>query len=171
MLDKVRHVDNDGHDAWECLKCYGRFYASTIHGWKFCPLCGVFWDGRLEWEKPYYPTKHVRNSCSWVVQERSIFKHCDGESFSHWQDTYPIRESAGEGTAAVALRTWQEHLDMVTAHLHEQAKDHETYCGHTGKVEPFTPFAIPQARLVFRKEGHPDKVVLERLEIWKGETK
>lgn len=49
-MNKYRYVryHQDGHEEYQCLSCKGYFMASGLtygNPWKFCPLCGVRWDG------------------------------------------------------------------------------------------------------------------------------
>lgn len=40
-------TEYDGHIQFQCLNCY-QFFASVgrLEGWKFCPFCGLAWQGQ-----------------------------------------------------------------------------------------------------------------------------
>lgn len=168
MLNRFRHVrsDHDDYNSWQCLKCREQFAAPSTHNWKFCPLCGTCWEGQLEWEKPYYQISTIENPYTWVIQERSIFRHADGESITEWKDTYKNLQAWlwGRWTkASDVFEMWNTEIAFAQSDLLEEKKRHIRYCEHMGKHEPFRPFSIQQLRLVVRKNGQPDKIIKEYL--------
>lgn len=174
MLNKFRYVtgDSDGHNTWQCLKCREMFSASSLYNWKFCPLCGTQWDGEVKWEEKYYPVKFMENPYSWVIQERNIFRHEYGDDMDGWKDTYKVLDAWKWGqytTSKEVLQAWKNQIEYAQADLNEERKRHEVWCEHSGKWLPFHPFHIVQLRLVLRKKGHPDKIVLKYLESYQGE--
>ena len=180
MLNQFRHVtgDVDGHNTWQCLKCREKFGAPSTHNWKFCPLCGTAWDSELKWEEPEWKreywrrVKHMANPYTWVIQERRIFRSCDGECITEWQDTYRNLEAWLWGkwtTAKDVLDMWKTEIGCLQADLTEEQAQHIRYCEHMGKDEPFHPFSIGQLRLVVRKPGQPDKIVKEYLPVYQEE--
>jgi hypothetical protein len=51
-IPKWRHVKNsdDGCNIYQCLSCYNTYDGrDTPKEWKYCPYCGVEWNGEHEW--------------------------------------------------------------------------------------------------------------------------
>lgn len=168
MLNKFRHVegDSDGHIEWQCLKCREKFSAPMLYGWKFCPLCGTQWEGELKWEKPFYQMKHMKNPYTWVIQERSVYTHAEGDRITEWKDSCKRMEAwmYGRWVKAKDVLDWYKNeIHLIQADLASEEKMHKRYCERMGTSDPFSPFAVYQIRLVVRKEGVADRTILEYL--------
>lgn len=59
MLNKFRRIfyTDDGCSLYQCLSCYNKFECrdDPEYGWKFCPFCGIKWDGKLKCRSHYQP--------------------------------------------------------------------------------------------------------------------
>ena len=109
-IPKWRHVEytDDGCNVYQCLSCYdsieGRFSPSY---WKFCPYCGVEWQGEHKWliyddnfkvieparlkEDRKVPSGNI--TCNIELQELSLYRRDDNtyESLSgkdQWRSIY-----------------------------------------------------------------------------------
>jgi len=94
-IPKWRYVEytDDGCTVYQCLSCYdsieGRFSPAD---WKFCPYCGVEWEGEHKWliyddnykiiaparRNPDRVIKYGEISWNIELQELSLFKRDDG---------------------------------------------------------------------------------------------
>ena len=94
-IPKWRYVEStdDGCNVYQCLSCYESYEGrDSPKYWKYCPYCGVEWNGEHEWliyDDDYNilePARRRKNrrvsSClsEWhmELQERSLFKCDDG---------------------------------------------------------------------------------------------
>ncbi len=68
-------------EQFECLNCYTTFYddhGNPIHGWSWCPVCGIKWEGALlfrdkKWRRFYveHDLKEKRTPRKvWVLEKR-----------------------------------------------------------------------------------------------------
>lgn len=75
---------------WECLSCYKQIYG-FIDNWKYCPICGIQWVGRLACneKKKSYIYKKIEGSDAlpqWKVQYKNPF----GETWITYR-SFPAR--------------------------------------------------------------------------------
>lgn len=66
---------------YECLNCYTAFYdehGNPIHGWSWCPVCGIKWEGALlfrhkKWRR-FYDEHGIKEGKvpirGWVLEKR-----------------------------------------------------------------------------------------------------
>jgi len=56
-LPKWRYVEDGGDSLciYQCLSCHGRFSTDRLHGWSYCPRCGVRWEGEHECRRHAVP--------------------------------------------------------------------------------------------------------------------
>jgi hypothetical protein len=105
MINKYRYIQyvEDGTSEYQCLSCYGlmNIYDNPEwSNWRFCPLCGVEWDGKLEcrskhvapWEYRLQEARRddiIRSiedrvtrekTRGWVIEERTVFWDKDGDN-------------------------------------------------------------------------------------------
>ncbi len=146
----------DGHSTHQCLSCKKEIYAPSLYSWKFCPFCGIEWQGELKWDeekkakhKCWYPYGNNTESPSFtmVIQERTQWRNEDTEK--PWQDSYSKWDNivnTGYSLSKYSLERWQ--LAVADARQHE--------------------FYKSQVRLVIRYPNGNEKVVLSYLPALKG---
>ena len=58
-IPKFREINytDDGCSAYQCLSCKNQWEARTSpeYGWKFCPYCGVEWNGEVKGRPSHTP--------------------------------------------------------------------------------------------------------------------
>ena len=93
MLNKWRYVDytDDGCSIFECLYCHYKWESRTTpKDWKWCPVCGVKWDGeqpnRLQFTSRYPSSPQYKKypPASFVVMRRVKHNYPKNAKWSEW---------------------------------------------------------------------------------------
>lgn len=93
----LKYSSYDGMSVFQCLNCKDYFdngsspfgekqYDGTYsnYGYKFCPYCGIQWDGELDWgcwDVKYFDVNDIRKQkpdIIWNIQEATVWKQNDG---------------------------------------------------------------------------------------------
>jgi len=86
-IPKWRQVqyEDDGVYSYECLSCYHGFSVATGYlDWKFCPYCGIEWEGEVKWEKEKYSSYVREREYSVHLEARKLLSDEDPEDENSW---------------------------------------------------------------------------------------
>jgi hypothetical protein len=125
---QIKYTD-DGCTLYECLHCYNQFEGRlSPKEWKFCPYCGVEWEGEHEWlfyddnYKVIEPARmrEDRRVCQyearWIVelQQMPLFK-CDDGAY------VPLQDGSVKNRWSSMYPNQLEHMLVDTGHEEEKA--------------------------------------------------
>ena len=127
----------DGNNAFQCLACKQHCQAPdfpikakiydgslTNYGYKFCPYCGVLFEGEYDWGSENI--KHFgydikiperKPSIVWAIQEITVWRQPDG-SFKQLAQQVSCKETQVR---------WEPELKWKTLSLHPNASAHQMY--------------------------------------------
>lgn len=167
----VRYTD-DGCSLFQCLNCKGRWESRGAPGftldevyhadWKFCPICGVRWNGSHRERQDEYGTRRTKVT-------NAIKRHSDAQFHAEWGQPWFKRQ---EIELARGPHFWWVVEERTHSGIYKAEQRWEFGCKADGTiVSALRILAIKRKRLAElerhdQENAHEVRIVRVRREDW-----